>query len=255
VDCPPQVCDSKDPYPPPPNMGAWSCDQDMLGNQTCDDLDDLTQMILPLNAECCDEPTEDCSGGEPSSCNTGCATLLVPFFADCQATLRASQGGTALVKVLQRTVDECMAVYPQCPCVEQSTGGALGTLPSGFAESYTVGGCADAAAHCGVYRRVAAHCHSGDRCPGGPGDHGNTDSTLCDGAPVYQRDPNGPVLYRYLLLTLVQLRAVRFSEIIYAKIGRSRYHYSDGGTRWWVGESAGALAKCENGPRNEGYDA
>ena len=66
VDCPPQVCDSKDPYPPPPNMGAWSCDQDMLGHQTCDDLDDLTQMILPLNAECCDEPDEECSEGELS---------------------------------------------------------------------------------------------------------------------------------------------------------------------------------------------
>lgn len=48
-------------------MMTWSCDQDTFGHQTCDDLDDLTQMILPLNAECCDEPDEDCEGGVPST--------------------------------------------------------------------------------------------------------------------------------------------------------------------------------------------
>lgn len=53
---------------------------------------------------------------------------------------------------------------------------------------------------CGVYTRVPARCiaGSGDRCPGGQYANGNTQPTLCDGAPVYQNQvPYGPVLFRY----------------------------------------------------------
>ena len=77
-------------------------------------------------------------------------------------------------------------------------------LPDGFAESYTVEGCSNPA-HCGVFRRVDAHCDTGSgNCPGGQYANGNSDETKCDGAPVYQRvgegggvDGGGPVLYRY----------------------------------------------------------
>ena len=75
----------------------------------------------------------------------------------------------------------------------------------GFAESYTVEGCSDPA-HCGVFRRVDAHCTDTTygHCPGGQyARNGNSDNTKCDGAPVYQRvgegggvDGSGPVLYR-----------------------------------------------------------
>ena len=97
----------------------------------------------------------------------------------------------------------------------------------GFAESYTVEGCSDPA-HCGVFRRVDAHCTTGsyDRCPGGEHANGNSDETKCDGAPVYQRvgegggvDGGGPVLYRY---------------------------YGNGYTAWYVGPSD-ALADCDGG--------
>ena len=75
----------------------------------------------------------------------------------------------------------------------------------GFAESYTVEGCSDPA-HCGVFRRVDAHCTDTlfGHCPGGQYANGNSDETKCDGAPVYQRvgegggvDGGGPVLYRW----------------------------------------------------------
>eukprot|EP01046_Picozoa_sp_COSAG06_P052707 COSAG06_NODE_8923_length_2031_cov_25.465839_2_plen_166_part_00 len=78
-------------------------------------------------------------------------------------------------------------------------------LPDGFAESYTVEGCSDPA-HCGVFRRVDAHCTDTTSrwCPGGEYANGNSDDTKCDGAPVYQRvgegggvDGSGPVLFRY----------------------------------------------------------
>ena len=96
--------------------------------------------------------------------------------------------------------------------------------PDGFAESYTVEGCSNPA-HCGVFRRVDAHCTdtTSDHCPGGANANGNSDDTKCDGAPVYQRvgegggvDGSGPVLYRY---------------------------YSFGNTYWRVGASD-ALAYC-----------
>ena len=97
-------------------------------------------------------------------------------------------------------------------------------LPDGFAESYTVEGCSNPA-HCGVFRRVDAHCTGTDsHCPGGAYANGNSDDTKCDGAPVYQRvgegggvDGSGPVLYRY------------YSSADY--------------TRWYVGPS-NVLASC-----------
>ena len=70
-------------------------------------------------------------------------------------------------------------------------------LPAGFAEQYTISGCADGD-HCGTFSRVLANCASGDYCPGGWGEHsGNTDRSLCHGAPVYQHGgAGGPVLFR-----------------------------------------------------------
>jgi hypothetical protein len=74
----------------------------------------------------------------------------------------------------------------------------------GFAESYTIEGCSNPA-HCGVFRRVDAHCTDTTSrwCPGGDLANGNRDDTKCDGAPVYQRvgeggavDGGGPVLFR-----------------------------------------------------------
>ena len=58
-------------------------------------------------------------------------------------------------------------------------------------------GCADGA-HCGTFSRVAANCASGDYCPGGRHAHGDTDPSLCAGAPVYQHGgADGPVLLRF----------------------------------------------------------
>ena len=42
-----------------------------------------------VTAECCDEPTEDCSTGAPTSCNVGCAAACLPFWNDCSALLNA----------------------------------------------------------------------------------------------------------------------------------------------------------------------
>eukprot|EP01046_Picozoa_sp_COSAG06_P036612 COSAG06_NODE_4052_length_4625_cov_21.008396_5_plen_458_part_00 len=79
---------------------------------------DLGARSAAVDAECCDAPTEDCSSGEPATCNVGCAAVLVPYFQDCHATLQASQGGAALVGTLQSTVDKCGAAMYRCDCAE-----------------------------------------------------------------------------------------------------------------------------------------
>ena len=60
-----------------------------------------------------------------------------------------------------------------------------------FAENYTLSGCGLSDRFCGVYTHVPAQCTAGPHCPGGDLANGNTDRTLCDGAPVYASDVHG----------------------------------------------------------------
>jgi hypothetical protein len=47
----------------------------------------ISSRAAAVSAECCDEPSEDCSGGVPHTCNVGCAAVFLPFWADCGAQL------------------------------------------------------------------------------------------------------------------------------------------------------------------------
>jgi hypothetical protein len=48
---------------------------------------DVPGRSAQITAECCDEPTEDCSGGYPHTCNAGCAAIFLPFWTDCRSSL------------------------------------------------------------------------------------------------------------------------------------------------------------------------
>eukprot|EP01044_Picomonas_judraskeda_P008312 COSAG03_NODE_941_length_5251_cov_254.015334_5_plen_384_part_00 len=48
---------------------------------------ELPARSAAVTAGCCDEQTEDCTGGHPHSCNADCAALFLPFWADCRAAL------------------------------------------------------------------------------------------------------------------------------------------------------------------------
>jgi hypothetical protein len=52
---------------------------------------DLRARVDRVTAECCDEPSEDCSAGVPSGCNPGCAALFLPFWSDCETTMGGSK--------------------------------------------------------------------------------------------------------------------------------------------------------------------
>ena len=49
--------------------------------------DEQSRQIAAINTECCNESTEDCSGGMVHSCNAGCSALITPFWTACQAVL------------------------------------------------------------------------------------------------------------------------------------------------------------------------
>ena len=68
------------------------------------------QAVLdPINTECCDEPTEDCSSGYPATCNAGCAAVLLPVQAACADFL--ADGGPVM-KPLKTALDAAAANCP-----------------------------------------------------------------------------------------------------------------------------------------------
>ena len=64
---------------------------------------DLSTRIAAVNAQCCDEPTEDRGSGVPLSCNAGCAQTFLPFWADCSSQLGPSPAFLGVVAQCQAT--------------------------------------------------------------------------------------------------------------------------------------------------------
>jgi hypothetical protein len=69
---------------------------------------DVTTSSVAVTTTCCDEPSEDCSSGVPSSCNAGCAAVFIPFYNDCGGLL-----GPAL-DMYAPLLAQCQAACPQC---------------------------------------------------------------------------------------------------------------------------------------------
>ena len=119
-----------------------------------------------------------------------------------QASSFAGAGST--LRLVQVTVFEAPELSPGTGSMTVSADGVHTYEPlewfanAGiYVDSYVVTGCVDLPQACGTFRRVLANCTVGNRCPGGSLAYGNTDLTLCDSAPVYQREgDNGPVLFR-----------------------------------------------------------
>ena len=89
------------------------------GDPSCLDFD---ARVAAVNAECCDEPAEDCSSGQPSTCNLGCARVLLPFFDDCGSTPSGSSVVAAfddVARLCQNTlsVDASAKGQPMAHCL------------------------------------------------------------------------------------------------------------------------------------------
>eukprot|EP01047_Picozoa_sp_COSAG01_P004384 COSAG01_NODE_144_length_24108_cov_11.490441_33_plen_720_part_00 len=92
-----------------------------------------------VQTECCNEPSEDCSGGAPRTCNPGCAAVFLPFWSDCAAPLHLQ--GTPLY---QQTVALCRASAPAGSGAGAS--GGAGTAGSVVQEFRLV--CTDGSTDC-----------------------------------------------------------------------------------------------------------
>ena len=107
--CEPDVCASS------PCLNGGTCTQGR-DSATCK-TSDLADRAGDVAHECCDEPTEDCSSGQPASCNPGCAAVLVPYYLDCRETLRAEPGGGEVLAAVQAAVQQCDSTPVfQCTC-------------------------------------------------------------------------------------------------------------------------------------------
>ena len=79
-------------------QSSASCDADELAWRTDD-----------INSECCNDPSEDCSGGYPATCNAGCAALFLPFWDECHDMLGKSSSN------YEPTVALCEAAVETAP--------------------------------------------------------------------------------------------------------------------------------------------
>ena len=187
---------------------------------------DLTSRAALMNRECCDEPWEDCSSGLPAVCNAACASVLLPFFADCAGDLGAA------AFTYQTVVAQCQhPVSPPPPppsgCTDQTAtnydplavvndGSCIAPPPPPppppapapephfgpgvFADAYTLSGSSGTSAGGnldGVYTRVDDfHCRP---YPDGSSGCDAGSPSTCGNAPVYRRGADGPALFRSVI--------------------------------------------------------
>jgi hypothetical protein len=88
---------------------------------SCSSEAELSACTTAVNDECCNEPSEDCSSGEPATCNAGCARVLLPVQARCDEWLTADQSGLgAFMKpLLDTAAANCQAPPPPPPTCGQ----------------------------------------------------------------------------------------------------------------------------------------
>lgn len=103
--CHPQGCICDDGY-----SGA-ACDT-YNPPSSCGTIHQFQSLIAPVNAECCDEPTEDCTSSSPDQasypkvCNAGCQRLLLPMQETCSAFL-AEPGHERLQVAVEQAAANC----------------------------------------------------------------------------------------------------------------------------------------------------
>eukprot|EP01051_Picozoa_sp_SAG22_P007238 SAG22_NODE_502_length_9704_cov_23.436439_5_plen_637_part_00 len=87
--------------------------------------EEISRQIDAINVECCDEPTEDCSGGKVNTCNAGCGAMIMPFWTACQAQLTRD-----ISKMLRDAVALCPP--PDIPVNSMDTQMFMVTCPAGL---------------------------------------------------------------------------------------------------------------------------
>jgi hypothetical protein len=109
---------------------------------TCDD-HRLSSGADAINKECCDEPTEDCTGGYPHVCNAGCAALVMPYWDDCSASLgELTDVFEGAVALCSETENDCFSMALQLDDITDALcceGAGLPACPDVPPDSCTAG--------------------------------------------------------------------------------------------------------------------
>jgi hypothetical protein len=97
------------------------------GTSTCN-LADMTQHTAEVNRECCGTDDGICHGGVPTSCDSGCASVFLPFWQQCGAAF--PDHGAQFQSVV--TLCEARARGYSCSCAAGWSGAncAQPALPS-----------------------------------------------------------------------------------------------------------------------------
>jgi hypothetical protein len=88
----------------------------------------LQPRLDPINAACCGQPGENCTGGVPTSCDADCSAAFLPMWADCSATI-AETLSAAQVTAFASLVEQCGGLSYQCNCAPSWSGTNCETAP------------------------------------------------------------------------------------------------------------------------------
>jgi hypothetical protein len=104
-----------------PPLGAQACTAQAKPDPcpACINGATFATCMKTVNAKCCDEKSEDCSSGEPATCNAGCAAVLVPANRKCQAGFFSLPGMAVAMAhakhALSQAAAKCKSTVSQ-PC-------------------------------------------------------------------------------------------------------------------------------------------
>lgn len=98
------TCPAPAPPPAPPSIE--------LG--PCDNFGDLQTLVGPVNEVCCDEPSDDCSSGVPSTCDSDCGAVLLPFREACADFLSVPMN-LGMKAIIDAAANTCHGAVPPPP--------------------------------------------------------------------------------------------------------------------------------------------
>lgn len=98
------TCPAPAPPPAPPSVE--------LG--PCDNFGDLQTLVGPVNEVCCDEPSDDCSSGVPSTCDSDCGAVLLPFREACADFLSVPMN-LGMKAIIDAAANTCHGAVPPPP--------------------------------------------------------------------------------------------------------------------------------------------
>jgi hypothetical protein len=107
-------CGAKSTVPAPPAAGLAPVLSKPSKCTACSTMPAFTNCVNAVTHQCCDEPSEHCTNGQPSTCNADCAVELRAMMTTCKQFLAAPFMATVR-KPLQAALAKCP--QPGKPCI------------------------------------------------------------------------------------------------------------------------------------------